>query len=70
MKKVLGLGREAELPLNRVEPVRSAKVLYNAGYTEWADYASNCRTAPSRWANEHPALPPPRADDAHKYPWG
>lgn len=68
LKRTLGAPIEDDVPLSRVEPVRGTSVLYNASYVEWCDYAGNCRTAPSRWYNEHPAA---AAQDAggHKYPW-
>ncbi|MEW5318188.1 MAG: hypothetical protein WDW38_009431 [Sanguina aurantia] len=67
MKKTLGQACDTELILARVEPVRGTKVLYNASYTQWSDYASNCPTAPSRWYNDHPSAGGPQ--ETSKYPW-
>ncbi|KAJ9522708.1 hypothetical protein QJQ45_019881 [Haematococcus lacustris] len=67
LKKTLGAPLDVSLSLARVEPVRPTHVLPSAGYQEWSDYASrNCKTAPSRWFNEHPATAPPAS---HPYPW-
>jgi hypothetical protein len=67
-KKVLGQPLDVSMSLNRVEPVRDTKVLPQLGYLAWGDYASRtCRTAPTRWYNQHPAAPAPEPD--HPYPW-
>jgi hypothetical protein len=68
-KQTLGAALDLDLPLNRVEPVRGTKVLPGAGYVEWGGgFGGNCRTAPQRWFNEHPAA---LAQDtgSHRYPW-
>ncbi|KAJ9522405.1 hypothetical protein QJQ45_008301 [Haematococcus lacustris] len=66
LKKTLGAPLDVSMSLARVEPVRPTHVLPSAGYQEWSDYASrNCKTAPSRWFNEHPATAPPAT---HPYP--
>lgn len=67
LKKTLGQALDVTQSLARVEPVRAPKVLYNADYLSWGDYARNCPTAPTKWFNEHPAAPIPPGE--HKYPW-
>jgi len=54
LKKTLGQPLDVTLAMNRVFPTRPTNVLPRATYTEWGDYASTCRTAPTRWYNEFP----------------
>ncbi|KAG2429085.1 hypothetical protein HXX76_011325 [Chlamydomonas incerta] len=69
MKKTLGQPLDVGMSLARVEPVRDTKVLPNADYVTWGDYAANCRTGPTGWYSKHPTA---QAQDTgeHKYPWG
>eukprot|EP00195_Chlamydomonas_chlamydogama_P008194 CAMPEP_0202903836 /NCGR_PEP_ID=MMETSP1392-20130828/26615_1 /ASSEMBLY_ACC=CAM_ASM_000868 /TAXON_ID=225041 /ORGANISM="Chlamydomonas chlamydogama, Strain SAG 11-48b" /LENGTH=449 /DNA_ID=CAMNT_0049591179 /DNA_START=180 /DNA_END=1526 /DNA_ORIENTATION=+ len=67
-KKVLGQGLDVSAALNRVEPVRPTHMKFEADYQKWSDYNNKCRTAPSAWYNEHPAVPA-AAKAPTKYPW-
>lgn len=68
LKKTLGQPMDVQCSMARVEPVRDSKVLPGSDYVMWGDYAANCRTAPTKWYNQHPAA---LAQDSgeHKYPW-
>ncbi|GIL50975.1 hypothetical protein Vafri_7052 [Volvox africanus] len=68
LKKTLGKDMDMEKSLARVEPVRDTKVLPQADYVAWCDYAANCRTSPHGWYSAHPAAAVQDAGD-HKYPW-
>ncbi len=60
LKKTMGQPLDVTVALNRVEPVRDTKVLPQADFVQWGDYASRgCRTAPTNWYNQHPAAPAP-----------
>eukprot|EP00798_Chlamydomonas_sp_ICE-L_P025795 gene25795-11468_t len=67
-KKTLGKHVDVSESLARVEPVRSTSLRYDADYVAVGDYASNCRTGPTRW-DLHPAAPV-QAKEPSKYPWG
>ncbi|KAG2495165.1 hypothetical protein HYH03_006772 [Edaphochlamys debaryana] len=68
LKKTLGAPVDVARSLARTEPVRDTKVLPNADYVQWCDYAANCRTGPTGWYNKHPAAVAQDSGD-HKYPW-
>ncbi|GLC36952.1 hypothetical protein PLESTB_000174900 [Pleodorina starrii] len=68
LKKTLGQDMDMQKSLARVEPVRGTKVLQQADYVGWCDYAANCRTAPSGWYATHPTAAVQDTGE-HKYPW-
>uniref|UniRef100_A0A7R9V4H7 EF-hand domain-containing protein n=1 Tax=Chlamydomonas euryale TaxID=1486919 RepID=A0A7R9V4H7_9CHLO len=68
-KVCMGEQMDLCMSLARVEPTRPTHIKPGASFCEWGDYASNCRTAPSKWFNEHPAVPV-AAKVPCKYPWG